>query len=197
MNTLFRGLAIALVLSTPFSMVTSALAAESNKNFPHVKIETNVGAIVVELNAQKAPQSVANFLKYVDDGFYTNTVFHRVIRGFMVQGGGFTPDLAQKTTRAPITNEADNGLLNERGTLAMARTGDPHSATAQFFINTVDNKPLNFRAKSGSGWGYAVFGKVIDGMKVVDNIEQTRTDFSGSMGDVPQTPIIIKKVSRM
>ncbi|MES2206603.1 MAG: peptidylprolyl isomerase [Pseudomonadota bacterium] len=199
MNTLFRGLTIALTLSASFSTLfaTSTLAADAKPGFPQVKIETSVGAIVVELNAQKAPQSVANFLKYVDDGFYTNTIFHRVIRGFMVQGGGFTSDMRQKPTRAAIPNEADNGLLNDRGTIAMARTGDPHSATAQFFINTVDNKPLNFRAKSGNDWGYAVFGKVVDGMKVVDQIERVQTDFSGPMSDVPQTPIIIKKVSRM
>ena len=137
---------------------------------PVVLLETTSGDILVELYPDKAPETVANFLKYVDDGFYNNTIFHRVIPGFMIQGGGLTARMQQKDTSAPIKNEADNGLKNDRGTIAMARTMDPHSATAQFFINLVDNDFLNFQAPSGNGWGYCVFGRVTEGMDVVDKI---------------------------
>ena len=140
---------------------------------PVVLLETTSGDILVELYPDKAPETVANFLKYVDDGFYNNTIFHRVIPGFMIQGGGLTARMQQKDTSAPIKNEADNGLKNDRGTIAMARTMDPHSATAQFFINLVDNDFLNFQAPSGNGWGYCVFGRVTEGMDVVDAIART------------------------
>ena len=142
---------------------------------PVVLLETTSGDILVELYPDKAPETVANFLKYVDDGFYNNTIFHRVIPGFMIQGGGFTARMQQKDTSAPIKNEADNGLKNDRGTIAMARTMDPHSATAQFFINLVDNDFLNFQAPSGNGWGYCVFGRVTEGMDVVDKIAKVKT----------------------
>lgn len=195
MNKLLRGMATVLVLSHPFGAI--AYAADTKSNLPHVKIETNVGQIVLELDPKHAPKSVANFLKYVDDGFYTNTIFHRVIPGFMIQGGGFTPDFNQKPTRAPVENEADNGLKNDRGTIAMARTGEPQSATAQFFINVNNNTPLNFSSKTPGGWGYAVFGHVIQGMDVVDKIEHTPTGPAGPFRtDAPVTTVVIKKVSR-
>lgn len=195
MKKLWSSLAVTLVLSSPFAV--TAHAADAKQELPHVKIETNVGQIVLELNPKQAPKSVANFLKYVDDGFYNNTIFHRVIPGFMVQGGGFTTGYSQKETRAPIENEADNGLKNDRGTIAMARTGDPHSASAQFFINVANNKPLNFSSKTPAGWGYAVFGHVVSGMDVVDKIEHTPTGSGGPFPtDVPATQIVIKKVTR-
>ena len=137
--------------------------------------DTSKGRIVVELDADKAPKTVANFLQYVKSGHYNGVIFHRVIDGFMIQTGGFTADMTQKPTKAPIQNEADNGLRNDRGTIAMARTGDPHSASAQFFINTVDNDSLNHQGKTPQGWGYAVFGKVVEGMDVVDQITKVRT----------------------
>lgn len=180
------------------SLIGSTFATASpDTTAPKVKIETNVGAIVLELNAKQAPKTVANFLRYVDSGFYTNTVFHRVIPGFMVQGGGMTAELKEKATQSPIENEADNGLKNDRATIAMARTGDPHSASAQFFINVTNNPALDFRSKTMSGWGYAVFGRVIDGMNTVEKIERTPTTSSGMFSDVPKTPIIIKKMSRI
>ena len=161
-----------------------------------VQMQTSMGDIVIELDMEKAPKSVENFLGYVNDGFYNGTVFHRVIDGFMIQGGGFTENLQRKGTREPIQNEADNGLKNVRGTIAMARTGEPHSATAQFFINVVDNDFLDFRSKTRRGWGYTVFGKVIQGMDVVDNIRKVKTGPSGPFRtDVPQTPVVIKQVS--
>jgi cyclophilin family peptidyl-prolyl cis-trans isomerase len=167
--------------------------AASADTAPRVALETTEGTIVIELYPDKAPATVANFLQYVDDGFYDGTVFHRVIPRFMIQGGGFTRDYQQKETRTPVTNEADNGLRNERGTLAMARTSDPHSATAQFFINTVNNTNLNHRGKSPGGWGYAVFGKVVEGMDVVDRISALPTG-RGTLngmpaGDVPNRPV--------
>jgi len=181
---------ICAVLLTPLS---NALAAESATK---VRIQTNLGDIVVELDQAKAPQTVANFLSYVNDGFYNGTVFHRVIDGFMIQGGGFTEDLQQKSTKPPIQNEADNGLKNDRGTVAMARTNDPHSATAQFFINVVNNDFLNHRSKTTRGWGYAVFGKVVEGMDVVDKIRKTPTGPSGPFRqDVPKTPVVIQSVT--
>ncbi|MBN1307417.1 MAG: peptidyl-prolyl cis-trans isomerase [Chitinispirillaceae bacterium] len=162
-----------------------------------VSIMTSKGEIVVELDSAKAPKTVGNFLDYVNSGFYNGTIFHRVIKGFMIQGGGFTPDMSKKKTNDPIPNEATNRLSNRRGTIAMARTNDPHSATAQFFINTVDNgaRGLDFRSESEGGWGYCVFGKVVKGMPVVDAIEGVQTASKGMMGDVPVTPILITKVS--
>jgi cyclophilin family peptidyl-prolyl cis-trans isomerase len=163
---------------------------------PMVTIQTNVGTIVVELEVEKAPKTVENFLRYVKEGFYDGTIFHRVMHNFMIQGGGFTADYQQKPTHASITNEADNGLKNVRGSIAMARTPDPHSATAQFFINVVDNPFLNYTAKTPGGWGYAVFGKVTQGMEVVDKIRETKTGSGGPFtADVPQTVIIIEKIS--
>ena len=158
-----------------------------------VKIETNMGDILLELDQEKAPQTVENFVRYVEEKFYAGTIFHRVIDGFMIQAGGYTADYEEKETHPTIQNEADNGLENLRGTIAMARTAVPHSAAAQFFINTVDNKRLNHRSKSRVGWGYAVFGKVIEGMDVVDKIQSLETGRGGSFySDVPQTPVIIE-----
>jgi len=163
---------------------------------PIVKLETNKGAIVLELAADKAPNTVENFLRYVNEGFYQDTIFHRVIDNFMIQGGGFTADFVQKPTHEPIANEADNGLKNDRGTIAMARTADPHSATAQFFINVKDNPFLDFRAQSTQGWGYTVFGRVIEGMGVVDAIKSAQTGSGGPFRtDVPSETIVIKSVS--
>jgi len=163
---------------------------------PVVLLETTSGDILVELYPDKAPDTVANFLKYVDNGFYNNTIFHRVIPGFMIQGGGLTCRMQQKDTEAPIKNEADNGLKNDRGTIAMARTMDPHSATAQFFINLVDNDFLNFQAPSGNGWGYCVFGKVTEGMDVVDKIAKVKTTTVGMYQDVPSDMVVITGASR-
>jgi len=159
-----------------------------------VKLYTNKGTIVLELNADKAPNTVENFLNYAKDGFYDGTIFHRVIDGFMIQGGGMEPGMREKKTNAPIQNEANNGLTNERGTIAMARTPDPHSATAQFFINVSDNTFLNFRSETMDGWGYCVFGKVIEGMDVVDNIRKVETGSFGHHQDVPKEDIIIERV---
>lgn len=163
---------------------------------PTVLLETTSGDILIELFPDKAPDTVANFLQYVDDGFYANTIFHRVIPGFMIQGGGLTARMQQKDTEAPIKNEADNGLKNDRGTIAMARTMDPHSATAQFFINLVDNDFLNFQAPSGNGWGYCVFGKVTEGMDVVDKIAKVKTTTVGMYQDVPSDLVVITGASR-
>lgn len=157
----------------------------------HIKLTTSQGDITLELDAEKAPATVANFVQYVGDGFYDGTIFHRVIDGFMIQGGGLTADMAQKSTRSPVQNEADNGLSNRTGTIAMARTNDPHSATAQFFINVSDNLFLDHRAKSGDGWGYCVFGKVISGMDVVNAIKATPTTRRSGMQDVPQDTVTI------
>ena len=160
---------------------------------PKVELTTTHGPIVLELYPEKAPKSVENFLGYVESGFYDGTIFHRVIRGFMIQGGGLTEQMERKETRAPIENEATNGLLNERGSVAMARTGDPHSATAQFFINTVSNGFLNHKGKTARGWGYAVFGRVVEGMDTVTNIESRPTSAHGGRRDVPVEPIFIEK----
>lgn len=159
-----------------------------------VKMQTNKGTIVLELNADKAPKTVENFLNYAKKGFYDGTIFHRVIDGFMIQGGGMEPGMREKSTDAPIQNEANNGLANERGTIAMARTPDPHSATAQFFINVSDNDFLNFRAETTDGWGYCVFGKVVEGMDVVDEIRKVETGSFGFHQDVPKEDIIIEKM---
>lgn len=158
-----------------------------------IKLTTNQGVIVLDLNAEKAPKTVANFLAYVETGHYDNTIFHRVIKNFMIQGGGMKPGMDQKPCKAPIENEAANGLKNKRGSIAMARTGDPHSATAQFFINTVDNDFLDFKAPSGQGWGYCVFGEVVEGMDVVDKIRAVRTGNKGFHQDVPVDDVIIEK----
>lgn len=164
---------------------------------PKVAIETNHGLIVLKLNPSAAPETVANFLRYVDEGFYDNTIFHRVIPGFMIQGGGFDPDMQQKRTHGPIQNEADNGLKNKTGTVAMARTQDPHSATAQFFINVADNAFLDHNSKTPQGWGYAVFGSVSEGMSVVSEIERVKTGRVGMHQDVPLQPVVMKSARRV
>lgn len=169
-------------------------AAQTKGKAPVVELQTSMGNIRIELYPQKAPNTVKNFVTYVKAGHYKGTVFHRVIDGFMIQGGGFTPDFKEKSTRAPIQNEADNGLKNERGTVAMARTSDPHSASAQFFINVADNAFLNHTSKTPRGWGYTVFGKVVKGMDVVDKIKSVKTGARGPFGrDVPATDIVIRK----
>jgi len=171
--------------------------SEADKTASKVLIKTNLGDMTVELYPDKAPKSVENFLAYVNGKFYDGTIFHRVIDNFMIQGGGFTPELRQKATRPAIANEAKNGLSNTRGTLAMARTGDPNSATAQFFINVVDNPRLDFTSEAnGSTWGYCVFGKVISGLDVVDKIKAVPTGAQGPFkSDVPTTPVVIEKIS--
>ena len=181
----------ALILSI-FFFASPLWAVSSN---PQVILETSEGIIEIELMRDVAPISTSNFLNYVEEGFYNGTIFHRVISGFMIQGGGFTSSMKQKATNKPILNEADNGLSNLRGTLAMARTSDPHSATGQFFINHSDNKFLDHKAKSGQGWGYAVFGKVTQGLPVVDIIASTKTVSRSGMGDVPKENIIILSAS--
>ena len=162
-----------------------------------VRITTNLGVIEAELYADKAPDTVSNFLNYVQSGFYEGTVFHRTIPGFMVQGGGFAPEMKQKAAGTPIKNEADNGLKNLAGTLAMARTVRPHSASAQFFINTVDNAFLDHHDKTDRGWGYTVFGKVTKGMDVVKKIESARTHTVGSFENVPKQDVVIQKVEQL
>jgi peptidyl-prolyl cis-trans isomerase B (cyclophilin B) len=156
-----------------------------------VKLETNLGVILLELDAEKAPLTTANFLEYVNSGHYAGTIFHRVIDGFMIQGGGFEPGMNQKPTRSPIKNEADNGLKNEAYTIAMARTSDPHSASAQFFINVANNDFLNFTSPTPQGWGYCVFGKVVEGQDVVDKIKKVRTGNRAGHQDVPVDDVII------
>lgn len=164
---------------------------------PSVVLETSEGEITIELNAEKAPKTVANFLSYVDSGHYDGTIFHRAISNFMIQGGGMDAKMIERDTGAPIENEADNGLKNEIGTIAMARTSEPHSATAQFFINAVDsNDFLDHRSKSGNGWGYCVFGRVTEGMEVVDKIRKVATGRRGMHQDVPLEPILIHKARR-
>jgi peptidyl-prolyl cis-trans isomerase B (cyclophilin B) len=162
-----------------------------------VKLQTNFGDITIELNAEKAPITVANFLQYVDAGFYDSTIFHRVISGFMIQGGGFDTTMTQKGTEAEIKNEADNGLGNEKYTIAMARTSAPHSASSQFFINVANNEFLNHTAPSGNGWGYCVFGKVVEGMDVVDKIKQVATTSLKGHQDVPSSNVVIERATRV
>ena len=181
---------ISILIVTLFCVAQAAWAGPSS---PRVLLETSKGIITLELDSKAAPKSVENFLSYVQEGFYDGTIFHRVIKGFMIQGGGFTEGMQQKSTSASITNEADNGLQNKRGTVAMARTMDPHSATAQFFINTVDNSFLDHKGKTSSGWGYCVFGKVVEGMNVVDAIENVSTTVRAGQRDVPTTPVIIER----
>ncbi len=192
-NTMQRLISVTfLTLALIFSFSQTTQAAEN----PRVLVETSQGSFELELYPEQAPKSVANFLEYVNSGFYNGTIFHRVIDGFMIQGGGFTPDFERKTTNAPITNEADNGLKNQRGTVAMARTMDPHSATAQFFINVVDNDFLDHTSKTPRGWGYTVFGKVVKGMDTVDKIRQLKTGPGGVFPkDVPQETVVIERMT--
>lgn len=159
-----------------------------------VRLQTNMGAIAIKLDRENAPATVANFLEYVRDGFYDATLFHRVIDGFMVQGGGFGPGMRKKPTRPPIENEADNGLSNTAGTIAMARTADPHSATSQFYINVVDNPFLDFKAPTREGWGYCVFGEVVEGQEALDRIRQTPTTSRGGHENVPIDDVVIEQV---
>jgi len=183
-GSLFTGLLLASL------MVVSSLSTAAEQA-PRVRLETTMGNIVLELDSVRAPATVANFLTYVNDGFYDGTIFHRVIDGFMIQGGGYTADFSRKQTRTPIKNEADNGLKNTRGSIAMARTRDPHSASAQFFINVVDNAALDHTAPDARGWGYAVFGQVVEGMDVVDKIRSQSTGVQAGFRDVPRKTITI------
>lgn len=162
---------------------------------PVVELDTNMGAIVIELNEEKAPKTVENFLNYVKSGHYDGTIFHRIIDGFMIQGGGMDADMKEKATNAPIENEADNGLKNDKGTIAMARTQDPHSATSQFFINVKDNDFLNHTGKNMQGWGYTVFGKVTSGMDVIDKMRGVPTGRFGMHADVPKEPVVINSAT--
>ncbi len=161
---------------------------------PIVEMRTSLGTMKIELYPDKAPKTAENFLQYARDGFYDGTIFHRVIEGFMIQGGGFTPDMSEKETRAPIENEAGNGLKNVRGSIAMARTGDPHSASSQFFINTVDNPFLDFTGKTVQGYGYAVFGQVVEGLETLDAIKKVATGSRGGHDDVPVDVVVIESV---
>jgi len=183
-----------LVLCAALILFTGCNAMSESKN-PVVTLETTKGNIIIELYPEKAPETVANFIQYVQDGFYDGTIFHRVIPNFMVQGGGFTDDMSEKSTREPIKNEANNGLANENGTIAMARTPNPHSASSQFFINVKDNAFLDFQNETPNGWGYCVFGKVSEGMDVVNSIVAVPTGNHGMHQDVPVEPIIIMKAS--
>lgn len=185
-----------LLTFTSLCLLISSVNAANDDTLKRIKIETSEGNIVLELDITRAPLSVLNFMKYVRSGFYDGTIFHRVIKNFMIQGGGFTPEMERKQPNAPILNEADNGLKNIRGTIAMARTNDPHSATAQFFINVTDNPFLNHSSKTPRGWGYAVFGKVIKGMNVVDKIRNQRTGANGPFpSDVPVKMVLIHKAT--
>ncbi len=186
---------IKLLLLLTFFQLTAGYSEMAEAENTKVRMETNKGTIVLELYNDKAPQTVENFVAYAQNGFFDGTIFHRVIPDFMIQGGGFTTDMSQKKTRQPIKNEANNGLKNEVGTIAMARTSNPHSATAQFFINVKDNHFLNFSAETQQGWGYAVFGKVTEGMDVVDSIEQVSTGNHGMHQNVPLEPVVIQKVT--
>jgi cyclophilin family peptidyl-prolyl cis-trans isomerase len=186
---------VSALLTMGAFLSANAEAVEAEK--PRVVLDTSEGKIVLELYMEKAPETVQNFLGYIDAKFYDGTIFHRVIPNFMIQGGGFTADMRKKSTRAPIKNEADSGLNNDRHTIAMARTSDPHSATAQFFINTAKNDFLNFKNKTEQGWGYAVFGKVVDGMDTVDAISAVKTTTRGPPGDVPVKPVVIKSAGRV
>ena len=183
----FYKLSLVLILQ----LIFAAVGHTQEKTM--IKMTTNFGVIEIELFTEQAPNTTENFIQYVNDGFFDGLIFHRVIPSFMIQGGGFEPGMRQKSPNTPIQNEADNGLKNERGTLSMARTNDPHSATSQFFISVKDNAFLDFKSKDASGWGYAVFAKVVSGMDVVDNIAQTPTGKSGGHGDVPLEDVVIEK----
>ena len=199
---LVRGLILAGALGTagtvamaapPTASSTSPQGTQPMSTNPRVKFQTNYGDFIITLDPVKAPKTVANFLAYVNDGFFDGTIFHRVIDGFMIQGGGFAPGMKQKPTKGPVENEANNGLKNDEYTVAMARTSDPHSATAQFFINVKNNDFLNHTAPTAQGWGYAVFGKVTDGKDVVDKIKAVRTGNKGFHQNVPNEDVIITK----
>lgn len=187
-------LALAILLLPLLAMVTASAQTSTN---PSVVVKTSMGSFTIELFPEKAPETVKNFLQYVDDGFYAGTIFHRVIDGFMIQGGGLDKDLTKKGTRAPIVNEAGNKLKNVVGTVAMARTGEPNSATAQFFVNVKDNSFLDYRDTSRDGIGYCVFGKVVQGMEVVDKIKSVPTGTKGGTQNVPMTPVVIQSVTRV
>ena len=193
-STLFTRLLPVLLLACALLAAPQDIRAQGPD--PVVKLETSMGDILVRLDARKAPMTTANFLEYVKAGQYDGTIFHRVIKDFMIQGGGMTASLREKGTRAPIKNEADNGLRNRKYTIAMARTMDPHSATAQFFINLVDNDFLNYSAPVPSGWGYCVFGKVVEGMDVVDKIAKVKTKSVGMHENVPTDMVLITGASR-
>lgn len=203
LHTFFtRSLASLFVMTAAIVMVTPAgaqtasqpnIGNSSMSTSPRVKLTTSAGDIVIELDAVNAPKTTENFLAYTREGFYDNTIFHRVIDGFMLQGGGFEPGMKQKTTKNPIENEANNGLKNDKYTLAMARTNDPHSATGQFFINVANNDFLNHTAPTAQGWGYAVFGKVVEGQDVVDAIRGVKTGNSGFHQNVPTEDVLIEK----
>ena len=184
---------LSLVSFVALALVAGTAAAQN----PQVSLDTTLGTIVLELDPEKAPKTVENFLAYVDLGFYDGTVFHRVIDGFMIQGGGFTKSLQKKGTNAPVKNEADNGLSNGPGTIAMARTSDPQSATAQFFINSVDNGAGLDHGKTGDGWGYTVFGSVISGLDVVEKISKVAVENRGPMRNVPVETVMINSVSKV
>lgn len=192
-RTLMKASALHMLLGGFAAVAPFPIFAKSKKR-NMIKLKTNHGDITLTLDAEKAPATVANFIEYAKSGHYSNTVFHRVINGFMIQGGGFEPGMKQKPTRDPIKNEADNGLKNEKYTIAMARTNDPHSATAQFFINTENNEFLNFKSPSAQGWGYCVFGKVTEGTDVVDKIAKVKTSSKGFHQDVPVEDVVIQSV---
>ena len=198
----WRRLLAAGLTALSMALASAVMANPSTSNqgnsmstSPRVNMQTSIGNIVIELDAEKAPKTTENFLTYVREGFYDGTIFHRVINNFMVQGGGFDATMKQKQTHAPVENEANNGLKNDRYTLAMARTADPHSATAQFFINVADNDFLNFTAPTPNGWGYAVFGKVVEGTEVVDKMKVVKTGNRGFHQDVPAENIVIEKAT--
>lgn len=184
-----------VLLSMGLIVAVAAAAADKGSGAPRVRLATSMGDIVIELDPEEAPKTVENFLGYAQGGFYDGTVFHRVIDGFMIQGGGFTEDMTQKPTGEEITNEADNGLKNKRGTVAMARRGDPDSASSQFFINTANNRPLDHTGKSPQGWGYAVFGQVVEGMDVVDAIAKVKTGTKMGFQDVPIETVVIREAT--
>jgi len=187
-------LSLVLFLTTTLSFASENKMSDTQNK---VKLTTSLGEIIIQLNSEKAPNTSENFITYVKEGFFTGTIFHRIIPGFMAQGGGFDTDFNQKPVHAPIENEADNGLKNNRGTLAMARTGDPHSATAQFFINYKDNSFLDHTAPNSQGWGYAVFAEVIEGMDIVDKMADAATGNRGGHQDVPKEDIVIEKAEMM
>ncbi len=191
----FRRIFLSIVFAVSITPILISTAYAQNTTSNMVLIKTNFGEITVELYSDKAPVTTENFIKYVKSGFYNNTIFHRVINNFMIQGGGFEPGMKQKQTNSPIQNEANNGLKNETYTLAMARTNDAHSATAQFFINVENNEFLNHKSPTSSGWGYCVFGKVIKGTEVIDKIKAVKTGRSGFHQDVPVEDVIIQSAT--